>query len=167
MSDIQRWHISVTGPVVAESAGTWVTYADHVASVAEAEQKWGDLSRDNWQDGYEQGQRNERERIKSVLRAYMHTSVAERAAQIIDGSGPELIRDTVSLASSHDPLCPMWSKVVAGDRCDCDLIAKVRADALAAAVAAVEALEPESYATGDAPYRMRGAAIAAIKAVRP
>lgn len=24
--------------------------------------------------------------------------------------------------SEHDPLCPMWSKVVAGDRCDCDVI---------------------------------------------
>lgn len=29
---------------------------------------------------------------------------------------------------NHDSLCPMWSKVWAGDRCDCDLIAKVRAD---------------------------------------
>ena len=29
---------------------------------------------------------------------------------------------------THDPLCPMWSKVWAGDVCDCDLIAKVRKD---------------------------------------
>lgn len=29
---------------------------------------------------------------------------------------------------THDPLCPMWSKVSAGDVCDCDLIAKVRQD---------------------------------------
>ena len=29
---------------------------------------------------------------------------------------------------THDPLCPMWSKVVGGDVCDCDLIAKVRSD---------------------------------------
>ena len=29
---------------------------------------------------------------------------------------------------THDPLCPMSSKVIAGDVCDCDLIAKVRQD---------------------------------------
>ena len=37
-----------------------------------------------------------------------------------------------------------------------------RAAALQQAREAVEALEPESYATGNAPYRMRGAALAAI-----
>ena len=32
---------------------------------------------------------------------------------------------------THDSLCPLWSKVFAGDTCDCDLIAKVREDELA------------------------------------
>ena len=48
--------------------------------------------------------------------------------------------------SEHDPLCSMWSKVVAGDRCDCAVIAKVRADMLAKALDAV----------GNATYGFRG-----------
>jgi hypothetical protein len=42
------------------------------------------------------------------------------------------------------------------------VVAAIRAAALQQAREAVEALEPESYATGNAPYRMRGAALAAI-----
>lgn len=42
---------------------------------------------------------------------------------------------------NHDPLCPMWSKVWAGDRCECVLIAKVREDTFAKCIEAVENLK--------------------------
>ena len=69
---------------------------------------------------------------------------------------------------THDPLCPMWSKVVAGDTCECELIAKVREDALAAAVQRVEAL-PDLLDAGFTYSDLlhRASAIAAIKGDQP
>lgn len=105
MTDIQRWgHPDPDGSMHLYPLGPYVLYADHLAAVQQAEQRgasayeaeiaeWG-------QRHYEQGQRDERERIKSVLRAYMHTSIAEQAAQIIDGSAAEPIRDAVSLVEA-------------------------------------------------------------------
>ena len=45
---------------------------------------------------------------------------------------------------THDPICPMWSKVFAGDVCDCDLIDKVRQDMLDKCIAAVESVGHET-----------------------
>ena len=42
---------------------------------------------------------------------------------------------------THDPLCPMWSKVSAGDVCDCDLIGKARADQTERCIEAMAAVE--------------------------
>jgi hypothetical protein len=68
MSDIFHWPLSNGQEVCA--------YADHVAAVAAAEQRgreaqWADESstyREHRQDGYEQGQRDEREKIVAYLR---------------------------------------------------------------------------------------------------
>ncbi len=49
---------------------------------------------------------------------------------------------------THDPLCPLWSKVFAGDVCDCDLIDKVRQDMLAKCIAAVEEIIPDDSDNG-------------------
>jgi hypothetical protein len=65
---------------------------------------------------------------------------------------------------THDPICPMWSKVFAGDVCDCDLIDKVRQDMLAKCIAAVEDLHPKHCFPSDHPYQMRRAAVAALRA---
>jgi len=95
MSDIQRYApASDYGPsyMVPTHKGMYVLYEVHLAAVAEAEKRgrtkaWESCyieERERWV--YEQGQRDERERIKSVVRAYTHTSIAERVAQIIDDS---------------------------------------------------------------------------------
>ncbi len=67
---------------------------------------------------------------------------------------------------THDPLCPMWSKVWAGDRCECELIAKVQEDMLATCIAAVEDLHPKHCFPSDHPYQMKRAAIAALRALQ-
>jgi hypothetical protein len=64
MSDIQRWgpagkHWEMAG----NDEGAWVTYADHVAAVAAAEQKVWDDAHKIGSDAYSQGQRDERERL--------------------------------------------------------------------------------------------------------
>jgi hypothetical protein len=108
MSDIQRWHISVTGPVVAESAGTWVTYADHVAAVALREEElnaeWAaamdaataqahrderarlltDNSGFGW--AYEQGQRDEREKAIALVRLRDGDIAAEQLREALEAS---------------------------------------------------------------------------------
>jgi hypothetical protein len=68
---------------------------------------------------------------------------------------------------THDPLCPTYDCLCDEDEdcmecaCQCDLIAKVREDAIAGAVQQVEALPPHhgSYAG----WLMADEAIAAIK----
>ena len=81
MSDIQRYFAPSESEPWKNHHGNWVRYADHVKALEDmkvrayndgrlyegglnvetlrqAEQRWGGLSRDNWQDGYEQGQRD-------------------------------------------------------------------------------------------------------------
>jgi hypothetical protein len=80
MSELLRYRWTSFGPMLDED-GPFVLYADHVAALAQADvecgersvehyrdgyqravveerNKWKDLSRDNWQSGYEQGQRD-------------------------------------------------------------------------------------------------------------
>lgn len=90
MTDIQRWARAYGhgGPqpqpdgMIPNEVGIWVTYADHVAAVQQAERRSvGELllsstppiSDETWQQsaydtGYEQGQRDERESIVASLR---------------------------------------------------------------------------------------------------
>jgi hypothetical protein len=58
MSDIQRW--TFDGPPAYEYAdGGYVTFADHVAAVAEAEQRGYNMAYPTWDnDEYRQGQRD-------------------------------------------------------------------------------------------------------------
>ena len=58
MSDIQRLSIRHTGRTswaVPNPDGGWVTYADHVAAVAAAEQEAGEQAHGHYMDGYKMG----------------------------------------------------------------------------------------------------------------
>jgi hypothetical protein len=57
----------------------------------------------------------------------------------------------------------MWSKVIAGDVCDCDLIANVRQDILGKCIAAVDArIRPTLHPLENAGI---GEALAALRAL--
>lgn len=73
MSDIQRWDLwneyaEVCTPErdgLASDTGCFVTYADHVDKLREAEIEWRSAADAGWAQGYEQGRVDERKR--SVL----------------------------------------------------------------------------------------------------
>jgi hypothetical protein len=95
MSDIKRW----TWPT-DEASGNWVLWTDHVAAVAEAEQRVmrgtynGCMAlEDAFAKGYEQGQRDERERIHKAVEglpwAFVDPpGVLDTLLAVIDGETP-------------------------------------------------------------------------------
>jgi hypothetical protein len=69
MTGIQRWHLY--SPIMREESesGEWVTYTDHVAAEQAArEEGYASGRRDGYDQGVEQGQRDEREKIVAYLR---------------------------------------------------------------------------------------------------
>jgi hypothetical protein len=78
---IQRWGHETFGSMVKSGEGVWVTYADHLAAVAAAEKRGAEqvLGRmDKWvattplgRNEYLRGQRDERERIVTLVTALL------------------------------------------------------------------------------------------------
>lgn len=65
MTDIQRWNIGGL-PGAGSEIVEVMRYADHLAAIQQADKSWGDLSRDNWQDGYEQAIRDAVSRVEAI-----------------------------------------------------------------------------------------------------
>jgi aminopeptidase N len=107
MSDIQRFRVYDDDEVLPVENGEYVAYADHVAAVAaaraegvatlnRAERAWRKEISDRLGEQYEQGQRDERERILAAVEALPWTPTFEKlftveksdVLAVIDGEKP-------------------------------------------------------------------------------
>ena len=81
MSDIQRWNrYSDALDMFKADEGDWVTYSDHVAAVAEAEQRIGEgrCCPVAWQTGYEQALADAVAAVEAL--AETHANVSQKLA---------------------------------------------------------------------------------------
>ena len=120
MSEVQRWNINhVLGRVYIDekSEGGWVTYADHVAAVAAAEQRAGEQAHGHYMDGYnkawslsaaeiERQVREEEQVAQTLARAELYSmeEMDERCTQAADEAfavGVQAARDAVTAVQAE------------------------------------------------------------------
>ena len=97
MSDIQRWAWDTYPNPIKHPDGAWVAWRGHVAAVAEAEQRGREMGALYEAAQYEQGQRDERLRIRKAVEGLKHSAICycstcevrDEDLAVIDGEGNE------------------------------------------------------------------------------